>query len=177
MISYDTGLALFDIPHLVGLSPGPSMLLWMALFLSNGWITFHCIYAIPTSHFTLPIVYMYYIHSPVCGHLDFFHKVALTCYLHFLTFSSSLPKQTLVLMNPHEAAGGSQCLPSCQSSVLCLLFLDLLLLFAVTSSWSFWNSPLGKLPTAHAAPFFSPDPSMPVCPRASPQPSPHLCPP
>ena len=99
---------------------------------------------------TFPIVYMYYIHSSVCGHLDFFHKVALTCYLHFLTFSSSLPKQTLVLMNPHEAAGGSQCLPSCQSSVLCLLFLDLLLLFAVTSSWSFWNSPLGKLPTVHA---------------------------
>lgn len=121
---------------------------------------------------------MYHIHSSVCGHLGFFHKVALTWYLHFLTFSSRLPKQTLVLANPHEKAGGSQCLPSCQSSVPCLLFLDLLLLFGVTSHVVLWSSPLPKLPTdrlptVHAAPSFSPDPSMPLCPRASPQPPPN----
>lgn len=74
-----------------------------------------------------------FLHSSVCGHLGFFHKVALTSYLHFLTFCSRLPKQDLVLTIPHKMAGGSQCIPSCQSSVLCLLFLDLLLSFGVTS--------------------------------------------
>ena len=65
MISYDVCLSLSDLLHSVWQSLGPSMLLWMALFLFYGWVILH--------------LYMYhiFIHSSVDGHLGCFHVLAI----------------------------------------------------------------------------------------------------
>ena len=72
MISYGICLSLSDLLHLVWQSPGPSMLLQMALFhsflmaewYSVVWMRFPCVH------------HIFFIHSSVGGHLDCFHVLA-----------------------------------------------------------------------------------------------------
>ena len=69
MISYDICLCLSDLFYLVWQSPGLFMLLQMALLHSFfGWVVFH--------HVVMYTYHIFFIHSSVDGHLDWFHVLA-----------------------------------------------------------------------------------------------------
>ena len=69
MISYNICLSLSDLLHLVSYSPGPSMLLQMAIFCSFLWLIFHCVCVYIYTH----TPYIFLNHSSVDGHLVCFH--------------------------------------------------------------------------------------------------------